>query len=81
LKNGEAKIENQYARLVKDTGNASALNPIATVFELRDFFEWRGLGARFATTAMRHSNFFVLIFFIHCSWVFILIKSIFFPYK
>jgi hydrogenase expression/formation protein HypE len=23
----------------------------------------------------------VLIFFIHCSWVFILIKSIFFPYK
>jgi hydrogenase maturation factor len=32
LKNGEAKIENQYARLVKDTGNASALNPIATVF-------------------------------------------------
>ncbi|VVH66884.1 [NiFe] hydrogenase metallocenter assembly protein HypD [uncultured Gammaproteobacteria bacterium] len=45
LKNGEAKIENQYARLVNDTGNASALNPIATVFELRDFFEWRGLGS------------------------------------
>jgi hydrogenase expression/formation protein HypD len=45
LKNGEAKIENQYARLVNDTGNASALSSIAEVFELRDFFEWRGLGS------------------------------------
>lgn len=45
LKNGEAKIENQYKRLVLDDGNASALDPISEVFELRDFFEWRGLGS------------------------------------
>lgn len=30
-------------RVVDDNGNASALNPIAEVFELREFFEWRGL--------------------------------------
>jgi hydrogenase expression/formation protein HypD len=45
LKNGEAKIENQYKRLVLDDGNASALDSISEVFELRDFFEWRGLGS------------------------------------
>lgn len=45
LKNGEEKIENQYKRLVLDDGNASALDPISEVFELRDFFEWRGLGS------------------------------------
>jgi hydrogenase expression/formation protein HypD len=45
LKNGEAKIENQYSRLVHEEGNASALSPIKEVFELREFFEWRGLGS------------------------------------
>ncbi|CAC9480458.1 [NiFe] hydrogenase metallocenter assembly protein HypD [uncultured Gammaproteobacteria bacterium] len=45
LKNGEEKIENQYKRLVLDDGNASALDSISEVFELRDFFEWRGLGS------------------------------------
>ena len=45
LKNGEAKIENQYSRLVYEEGNVSALSPIQEVFELREFFEWRGLGS------------------------------------
>ncbi len=45
LKNGEAIIENQYSRLVHEEGNASALAPIQEVFELREFFEWRGLGS------------------------------------
>ncbi len=45
LKNGEAKIENQYSRLVHKDGNTNALNVIEEVFELRDFFEWRGLGS------------------------------------
>ena len=42
---GEAKIENQYARVVGEQGNQAALAAIAEVFELRDHFEWRGLGS------------------------------------
>lgn len=42
---GQARIENQYARLVDPRGNAAALDAIARVFELREFFEWRGLGS------------------------------------
>jgi hydrogenase expression/formation protein HypD len=40
-----AEVENQYARIVSDAGNAAALDAIARVFELREFFEWRGLGS------------------------------------
>ncbi len=39
------EVENQYRRVVPDAGNAPALEAIATVFELREFFEWRGLGS------------------------------------
>jgi len=42
---GEAHIENQYNRIVPDNGNAQALDAISQVFELREFFEWRGLGS------------------------------------
>jgi len=45
LEAGEAKIENQYARLVDPNGNRVALEAITRVFELREFFEWRGLGS------------------------------------
>jgi hydrogenase expression/formation protein HypD len=45
LEAGEARIENQYARLVDPNGNRVALDAIAQVFELREFFEWRGLGS------------------------------------
>ena len=45
LERGEARIENQYARLVDPHGNRVALEAIARVFELREFFEWRGLGS------------------------------------
>lgn len=45
LEAGEARIENQYARLVDAGGNRTALEAIAHVFELREFFEWRGLGS------------------------------------
>jgi len=38
-------IENQYARVVARDGNQRALAAIAEVFELREFFEWRGLGS------------------------------------
>lgn len=39
------EIENQYQRIVPPAGNVPALNAIAEVFELREFFEWRGLGS------------------------------------
>jgi hydrogenase expression/formation protein HypD len=45
IEQGEARVENQYARLVDARGNAAALDAIARVFELREFFEWRGLGS------------------------------------
>jgi hydrogenase expression/formation protein HypD len=45
MKDGRCEIENQYARIVPDAGNASALAAVARVYELRPFFEWRGLGS------------------------------------
>jgi hydrogenase expression/formation protein HypD len=44
LRNGEAKIENQYKRVVPWEGNRAALRAMGEVFELRPYFEWRGLG-------------------------------------
>ena len=41
---GEAKVENQYKRVVPWEGNKAALKAMAEVFELRPYFEWRGLG-------------------------------------
>ncbi|AFY99568.1 hydrogenase formation protein HypD [Calothrix sp. PCC 6303] len=38
------EVENQYSRVVETTGNQIALNAMAEVFEVRDNFEWRGLG-------------------------------------
>lgn len=39
------EVENQYRRVVPEAGNAQALEAIQAVFELREFFEWRGLGS------------------------------------
>jgi len=39
------EVENQYRRIVPEGGNAPALAAIGEVFELREFFEWRGLGS------------------------------------
>lgn len=44
LKAGEYKVENQYQRCVPWEGNRGALKAMAEVFELRPYFEWRGLG-------------------------------------
>jgi len=44
LNAGEAKVENQYKRVVPWEGNRAALKAMAEVFELRPYFEWRGLG-------------------------------------
>ena len=40
---GRAEVENQYGRVVPRAGNQVALAAVAEVFELREFFEWRGL--------------------------------------
>jgi hydrogenase expression/formation protein HypD len=45
LAEGRAAVENQYRRVVAERGNPPALEAIAEVFELREFFEWRGLGS------------------------------------
>ncbi len=45
IKEGRAEIENQYARIVPEGGNSPALAAVAEVYELREFFEWRGLGS------------------------------------
>ncbi|HVR07909.1 MAG TPA: hydrogenase formation protein HypD [Thermoanaerobaculia bacterium] len=41
---GRAEVENQYARVVPWEGNLPALRALEEVFELRPYFEWRGLG-------------------------------------
>ena len=44
LNEGRAEVENQYRRVVPWDGNRPALRAMAEVFELRSYFEWRGLG-------------------------------------
>ncbi len=43
-KDGNASVENQYTRVVPWEGNRAALKVLAEVFELRPYFEWRGMG-------------------------------------
>lgn len=45
IKEGRSEVENQYARIVPDEGNEPALHAVSRVYELREFFEWRGLGS------------------------------------
>jgi hydrogenase expression/formation protein HypD len=44
LRRNEAVVENQYKRVVPWEGNKAALRVMNEVFELRPYFEWRGLG-------------------------------------
>jgi hydrogenase expression/formation protein HypD len=44
LNQGRREVENQYKRVVPWEGNRAALAAMAEVFELRPYFEWRGLG-------------------------------------
>jgi len=43
LENGMHEVENQYARVVKEKGNANAIKIIQQVFQVGDR-EWRGIG-------------------------------------
>ena len=42
---GRCEVENQYSRIVPWEGNLPALKCLSEVFELRPYFEWRGLGS------------------------------------
>jgi hydrogenase expression/formation protein HypD len=42
---GRCEVENQYTRVVRREGNRRALAAIDETMELREEFEWRGLGA------------------------------------
>ena len=44
INQGRAEVENEYIRAVARAGNARAQAEVAATFELRDRFEWRGLG-------------------------------------
>lgn len=39
------EVENQYKRIVPKDGNEPGMQALTDVFELREFFEWRGLGS------------------------------------
>lgn len=45
LAEGRCEVENQYSRVVSKSGNGPGMEAISKVFELREFFEWRGLGS------------------------------------
>ncbi|MGD9669231.1 MAG: hydrogenase formation protein HypD [Hyphomicrobiaceae bacterium] len=44
INEGRHEVENEYTRVVKREGNVKAQSLVADVFELRESFEWRGLG-------------------------------------
>jgi len=45
IKEARCEVENQYKRVVQKQGNSQGQKAIETVFEIRDFFELRGLGS------------------------------------
>ncbi|MBS0555327.1 MAG: hydrogenase formation protein HypD, partial [Proteobacteria bacterium] len=44
INDGRAEVENEFTRAVTPEGNRKAQALVAEVFELREHFEWRGLG-------------------------------------
>jgi hydrogenase expression/formation protein HypD len=44
INDGRHEVENQYIRAVTRDGNLRAIAEVADIFELREQFEWRGLG-------------------------------------
>ena len=45
INENRCEVENQYSRVVDSAGSPKGLEAISKVFELREFFEWRGLGS------------------------------------
>ena len=44
INEGRAVVENEFTRAVTRDGNAAAIKVVAEVLDMRDSFEWRGLG-------------------------------------
>jgi hydrogenase expression/formation protein HypD len=44
IREGRCEVENQYTRVVRRDGNPRAIAAVEETMELRDTFEWRGLG-------------------------------------
>jgi hydrogenase expression/formation protein HypD len=44
VNDGRYEVENEYIRAVTAEGNLKAQDMVSRIFELRDSFEWRGLG-------------------------------------
>jgi hydrogenase expression/formation protein HypD len=44
VNDGRYEVENEYIRAVTPEGNLKAQDLVSRIFELRDTFEWRGLG-------------------------------------
>ena len=44
VNDGRHEVENEFTRAVTREGNVAAIHLMDEVFELRDSFEWRGLG-------------------------------------
>jgi hydrogenase expression/formation protein HypD len=57
LAEGRREVENQYGRVVLWEGNTRALEIMEKVFDLRPYFEWRGLGF-ISQSALKLSNDF-----------------------
>jgi len=45
INDGRAAVENEFTRAVTREGNLKAQALVAEIFELREMFEWRGLGS------------------------------------
>jgi len=45
INSGQARVENEFTRAVTPEGNRKAQAIVEQVFELRESFEWRGLGS------------------------------------
>jgi hydrogenase expression/formation protein HypD len=56
INEGRAEVENEYIRAVTPEGNVKAQEIVDQIFEVRDSFEWRGLGAvPFSALKLRES--------------------------
>jgi hydrogenase expression/formation protein HypD len=44
INQGRAEVENEFSRAVTREGNLAAQDLVSQIFELRESFEWRGLG-------------------------------------
>jgi len=57
LNEGRAEVENQYKRVVPWEGNRAALKAMAETFQLRPYFEWRGMGFISQSALRLHDNY------------------------